>query len=156
MNKPTINVTPLIDVLLVLLIIFMVITPLKPSSFKTRIPSEPTNIGPVGTNPKTIIVFIGADSSLKLNNETGMGTAVDASKLIDRLRAVFAERIASGDVSESFANDPDRPASDHIERMVFIKAPRSLNYGSVARVVDAVKLAGAYPISLQIDHLNKL
>jgi biopolymer transport protein ExbD len=38
--------------------------------------------------------------------------------------------------------------------MVFIKAPRATNYGSVARVVDAVKLAGAYPISLQIDGLE--
>ena len=44
--------------------------------------------------------------------------------------------------------------SDRIERTVFIKAPRSLDYGSVARVVDAVKLAGAYPISLQIDDLD--
>lgn len=39
MPKPNINVTPLIDVLLVLLIIFMVVTPLKPSSFKARVPS---------------------------------------------------------------------------------------------------------------------
>ena len=41
MNRPNINVTPLIDVLLVLLIIFMVVTPFKPSSFKARIPAEP-------------------------------------------------------------------------------------------------------------------
>ena len=43
MNKPNINVTPLIDVLLVLLIIFMVVSPLKPSTFKTKIPAEPIN-----------------------------------------------------------------------------------------------------------------
>jgi len=49
---------------------------------------------------------------------------------------------------------PDRPFNDRIERTVFIKAPRSLDYGSVARVVDAVKVAGAYPISLQIDNLE--
>ena len=63
-------------------------------------------------------------------------------------------RIANGDVSDSFADDPNRPMTDRIERTVFIKAPRSLDYGSVARVVDAVKLAGAYPISLQIDDLE--
>ncbi|MFN0140118.1 MAG: hypothetical protein ACKVQW_08540 [Pyrinomonadaceae bacterium] len=44
--------------------------------------------------------------------------------------------------------------NDKIERTVFIKAPKTIDYGSVARVVDAVKLAGAYPISLQIDHLD--
>ena len=41
MTRPIINVTPLIDVLLVLLIIFMVVTPMRPSSFKARIPSKP-------------------------------------------------------------------------------------------------------------------
>ena len=39
-NKPNINVTPLIDVLLVLLIIFMVVSPIKPTDFKTKIPQE--------------------------------------------------------------------------------------------------------------------
>ena len=39
--KPSINVTPLIDVLLVLLIIFMVITPMKPSRFEAKVPAEP-------------------------------------------------------------------------------------------------------------------
>lgn len=41
-----------------------------------------------------------------------------------------------------------------VEKTVFIKAPRKLAYGEVAKVVDAVKLAGASPISLQIDDLN--
>ena len=42
-TKPNINVTPLIDVLLVLLIIFMVVSPLKPANFKTKIPQENEN-----------------------------------------------------------------------------------------------------------------
>ena len=154
MNKPNINVTPLIDVLLVLLIIFMVVTPLKPSSFKTRVPSEPTIVGQVDPNPKTLAVIVAADSTLKLNAETDMGTVADPVKLVSRLKNVFDQRNASGDVSDSFADDPNRPEKDRIERTVFIKAPRSLGYGSVARVVDAVKLAGAYPISLQIDDLD--
>ena len=154
MNQPNINVTPLIDVLLVLLIIFMVVTPLKPSSFKARVPSEPTNLGPVETNPKTLAVIVAADSTLRLNTETDMGTAADPGKLVSRLKVVFDQRLANGDVSDSFADDPNRPVKDRIERTVFIKAPRSLGYGSVARVVDAVKLAGAYPISLQIDDLD--
>jgi len=155
MSKPHINVTPLIDVLLVLLIIFMVVSPLKPSNFKTRVPAEPTKLPKdIQDNPKTLAVIIGADSSLTLNAEKGLGTSTDTQALVARLKTVFAERLANGDVSESFADDKERPQPDRIERMVFIKAPRSLNYGTVARVVDAVKLAGAYPISLQIDHLD--
>ncbi|MBK6724547.1 MAG: biopolymer transporter ExbD [Pyrinomonadaceae bacterium] len=155
MLKPTLNVTPLIDVLLVLLIIFMVVTPLKPSAFKTRVPAEdrelPKNIE---INPKTLAVIVGKDSTLALNTETGLGTASDSDALTTRLKAVFAERIANDDVSHSFADDPNRPFRDRIERTVFIKAPKDLDYGSVARVVDAVKLSGAYPISLQIDRLD--
>ena len=154
MNQPSINVTPLIDVLLVLLIIFMVVAPLKPSSFKARVPAEDKDIGPVKDHPKTLIVIVNSDSTLKLNDETGLGAVDDPAKLIERLRTVFNLRIANGDVSDSFADDPNRPMNDRIERTVFIKAPRSTNYGSVARVVDAVKVAGAYPISLQIDGLN--
>jgi biopolymer transport protein ExbD len=41
-----------------------------------------------------------------------------------------------------------------VPRAVFIKAPPNLDYGSVAKVVDAVKTAGADPIALQIDELN--
>ena len=41
-----------------------------------------------------------------------------------------------------------------IEKTVFIKAPRSMDYGSVAKVIDAVKISGADPISLQIDDLE--
>src|ERR1035437_3061563 len=153
MNAPHINVTPLIDVLLFLLIIFMVVAPTKPSAFKARIPAEPKQT-PIGIqNPKTLVVTIGIDRTLTINSESA-GTVNDPNRLITRVKNIFELRIASGDVSESFANDADRPAVDRIERTVFVKAPRDIDYGSVARVVDAVKLAGAYPISLQIDHLK--
>ena len=155
MSTPQINVTPLIDVLLVLLIIFMVITPLKPSAFKARVPAQERELPPeTRENPKTLAVSVGKDHSLALNYESGLGTVDENAALVARLKQVFDERIANGDVSESFADAPGRPFADHIERTVFIKAPRTLDYGSVARVVDAVKLAGAYPISLQIDHLD--
>ena len=154
MNKPIINVTPLIDVLLVLLIIFMVVAPLKPNSFKTRVPSEPTNDGNMPPNINTLVAVVEKDGKLRLNMETDMGATDDPAKLVERLKDVFNQRIANGDESESFANDPNRPTPDRIERTVFIKAPRSLHYGSVACVVDAVKLAGAYPIILQIDDLD--
>src|SRR6266849_4927239 len=70
---PYINVTPLIDVLLVLLIIFMVVTPLKPSRFKADIPSQRDpneNIQNLKPNPLTLVVSIASatDPKLKLNN----------------------------------------------------------------------------------------
>jgi biopolymer transport protein ExbD len=136
MSKPIINVTPLIDVLLVLLIIFMVVTPLKPHRFETRVPSEPPE-DVVDTHPDTIIVTIQRDSYLAVNQETG-GSVESPEPVILALTKVFRER-------EANRND---------QRTVFIKAPKSLAYGSVANVVVAVKAAGARPISLQIDRLD--
>src|SRR5436190_16123534 len=132
MNRPTINVTPLIDVLLVLLIIFMVVTPMKPSSFKTRVPSEPTKDKPGDTHPDMLAVVLNPDLSLRLNNEPGLGTSADSAKLIERLRQVFDARIANGNITSAFADDPNRPTDDRIERTVFIKAPRGADYGEVA------------------------
>lgn len=154
MSKPIINVTPFIDVLLVLLIIFMVVSPLKPSSFKARVPSEPIKIEKGDSHPDTLVVTVADDAVLSLNSEANLGTAYEPTQLIAHLKNVFAARIANGNVSATFGNDPGRPTADRIERTVFIKAPKTIDYGSVARVVDAVKLAGAYPISLQIDHLD--
>ena len=153
MTKPNINVTPLIDVLLVLLIIFMVVSPLKSSTFKTRVPAESQNDRNVAVNIYTLIATVESEGTLRLNDESNLGTTADTTKLTERLKTVFAERVANGQISERFADDSERPAADRIERTVFIKAPRSIGYGEVARVVDAVKLAGAYPISLQIDDL---
>jgi len=48
----------------------------------------------------------------------------------------------------------DLPESERIERTVFIKAPRSIPYGEVVRVLDSVKGAGAAPVGLQIDDLD--
>ena len=150
MKTPQINVTPLIDVLLVLLIIFMVVSPLKPSAFKARIPSEPTERATV--NDKALVVSVGNDGHLTLNNENA--GSIGDGELSSRLKQVFADRAANGVISDAFADDPQRPVPDRIERTVFVKAPKTLDYGSVSRVVDQVNLAGAYPISLQIDALD--
>ena len=151
MTKPNINVPPLIDVLLVLLIIFMVITPLKPSAFKAKIPQEPKPGGE--THPLTLVVAVGSDSSLQINNENG-GTVEEPGMVIARLKGVFAERLENRAYSAGAANDPNLTEEEKVEKTVFIKAPRGLDYGSVAKVIDAVKQSGAEPISLQIDDLQ--
>lgn len=155
MTKPNINVTPLIDVLLVLLIIFMVISPLKPSAFKSRIPQEPKNDLPANNNPLTLVVAIGSDSSISVNKEFGIATAAEPEKAIALLKNVFQKRLENQVYSESAGSDASISEEDRIEKTVFIKAPRKLDYGTVAKVIDAVKLSGARPISLQIDDLTE-
>jgi biopolymer transport protein ExbD len=152
MNTPQINVTPLIDVLLVLLIIFMVVSPIKPSAFHARIPTKPDNAVPASPNIDSLVVTVARDGTLKLNMEPA-GTVADAT-LVSLLSKVFADRAANGAITNVASGDPERPFNDRVERTVFVKAPKSLDYGTVSRVIDAVKLAGAYPISLQIDALE--
>jgi biopolymer transport protein ExbD len=149
MSKPHINVTPLIDVLLVLLIIFMVITPTKPSAFDTKIPQEPKEFPPADA-PLALVVTVDTDSSMRLNREVLPATVEDPTALIDRLKAVFALRTQN----LVFAEAGEDASAQRIEKTVFIKAPRGLDYGSVAKVIDAVKTAGANPVSLQIDGLD--
>ncbi|HRH42336.1 MAG TPA: biopolymer transporter ExbD [Pyrinomonadaceae bacterium] len=143
---PNINVTPLIDVLLVLLIIFMVISPLKPSAFKASIPSESkNNLKDTQADPRTLIVSVKSDFSLEINNQKDFGTVAEPTNLISKLSQTFKEREENGVF---------RDGTNEIEKTVFIKAPRNLQYGEVAKVVDAIKQAGASPIGLQIDNLE--
>ena len=144
---PRINVTPLIDVLLVLLIIFMVITPVKPSKFEAKVPAEPKDQQQVDVkpNPLTLVVSIDRNSrALSLNNEPA-GTVDEPENLTNKLLAIFKEREA---------NDVRREGTNEIEKTIFIKSPTSIKYGDVVRVIDAVKEAGAQPIGLQIDDLT--
>jgi biopolymer transport protein ExbD len=152
-SVPYINVTPLIDVLLVLLIIFMVVTPLKPSRFKAMIPDPPTNDGE--PNPLTLVVTIDNDLRLRLNGlSDDMGSVNDTSKLSEALSALFQRRKEARTYRNDVVNLMDLPEDERTVKTVFIKAPRSISYGAVARVIDGVKGAGAQPIGLQIDDLN--
>jgi biopolymer transport protein ExbD len=151
---PFINVTPLIDVLLVLLIIFMVAVPLNPSRFVAKVPSTPDNDPNVIPNPNTLVVTIDFDRTIKLNHETDMGTLDDMSKLTKRLVSVFDQRTRNHSYRADMVNRFDLPEDARIEKTVFIKAPRTLRYGEVARVMDGLKGAGATPIGLQLDDLK--
>jgi biopolymer transport protein ExbD len=150
--SPYINVTPLIDVLLVLLIIFMVVTPLKPSRFKALIPEPaPPQVEP---SEGALVVTIAPDLSLKLNQTGEMGTTSDTGKLSATLMDVFRQRKETHMFSQEMKNRFDLPDDERVLKTVFIKAPRSISYGEVARVIDGIKGAGARPIGLQIDDLN--
>jgi biopolymer transport protein ExbD len=146
-NQPHVNITPLIDILLVLLIIFMVISPLKPAKFEAKLPAEPDERG--HPHPLSLIVSVDEKLQLKLNNGETLGTIEDLTKLNAQLVHAFQQRAANGIIRQNTSG------ATEIEKTVFIKAPRSVNYGEIAKVVDGVKGAGANPIGLQIDDLSQ-
>ena len=155
-NNPTphINVTPLIDVLLVLLIIFMVASPLKPARIVAKVPSKPDRAHDIDPNIKTLVVTIKHDRSLMLNGLADMGSIDDTSTLSETLVTLFQKRRQNHVYRDEMIGRLDVPEDLRIETTVFIKAPRSIAYGDVARVVDGVKGAGASPLGLQIDYLD--
>jgi biopolymer transport protein ExbD len=151
---PVINVTPLIDVLLVLLIIFMVAAPLKPHRFETKLPAPPQNTQNIYPNPHTLVVSIQPDRTLMLNSLTEMGTVDDMTPLSSKLREVFQERRANHVYRADMISRFDLSERERIEKTVFIKAPRNIPYGEVTRVIDGLKGVGAAPIGLQLDDLK--
>lgn len=144
---PQINVTPLIDVLLVLLIIFMVISPLKAARFKALVPAKPQPEQKIVPNPWTLVVTLDTQGRLRLNQSEVLDTPDDMSRLTTLLADTFRTRIAG-------LHGAPLPAGITSASTVFIKAPRAIPYGDVARVIDGLKGAGADPIGLQIDELE--
>jgi biopolymer transport protein ExbD len=157
--QPSINVTPLIDILLVLLIIFMVITPLKPARFKTLVPqrSEDLNVN-AKQSPLTLVVNIKKDLGVELvrgGNKIADGAVNDPGPIGAALATEFKTRKEQGIWKEGFEARVDLPPDDRIERTVFIKAPETFKYGDVVKVIDAVKGAGSNPVGLQTEALEQ-
>ena len=148
--KPSINVTPLIDVLLVLLIIFMVITPSKPARFEAKVPAEPKPEDKTDAKPNelTLVVTVNKGETPEnmkiLLNKDSAGDVSDPSSLVTQLSTIFKQREANGVFREN---------TNEVEKTVFIKSPRTVKYGEVVRVIDAVKTAGSDRIGLQVDDL---
>ena len=145
-TAPHINVTPLIDVLLVLLIIFMVLTPLRPTRFKAQVPQQapPEQQQKIDPHTWTLVVTLDGQGRLKLNQGETLGTLDDMSRLAAKLADTFRAR----------AGVPLPPGLTSA-RTVFVKAPRSIRYGEIARVIDGLKGAGADPVGLQLDDLEQ-
>src|SRR5260370_16632835 len=154
---PFINVTPLIDVLLVVIIIFLVITPLKPHRLKADVPSERDpneDVSKLKPNPLTLVVSIGMDLSLKLNQDV-MGSVNDPGPLASKLQKTFELRKEQHAYKVGMETS-NKPEDEKIEKTVFVKAPRALKYGEVVKVIDALKSAGANPIGLRCDDLPEM
>jgi biopolymer transport protein ExbD len=127
-RTPEINVTPLIDVLLVLLIIFMVVAPSRPSQLETKVPSRPQDDLVVPPANEVLVVTLTAARHIELN-----GTQVAPGELSGVLAAALADRV---------------------DRSVIVRAPIGVAYQEVVGVVDAVRGAGAGAIGLQVDFLE--
>lgn len=118
-----------------------------PARFEVKLPAEPNESDmktPLRPNPLTLVVEIDKTGNLFLNKEK-MGNVGETTNLMNKLSQVFKERENNGVLREG---------TNEVEKTTFIKASRSIKYGDFAKVVDAVKGAGAQPIGLQIDDLN--
>ena len=122
---PSMNVTPLVDVVLVLLIIFMVVTPLLTKQFWVHTPKqEKEEVTPEQANQDPtppLVLHVAADRAVTVN-----GTPVDVAELVERLRRMFAAR------------------EDHI---LFFDAADEVAYGYAVEVMDQAREGGAVTIA---------
>jgi biopolymer transport protein TolR len=122
---PDMNVTPLVDVVLVLLIIFMVLAPVVTEAFNVRLPpkdDKDEQLDDANDPNQPLVLSVGADGSVEVNS-----VAIEASELSDRLHRMFNAR-------------PDN--------MLYLDGADEATYGNVLSALDLARKGGATPVVL--------
>jgi biopolymer transport protein TolR len=121
-RKAEINVTPLIDVLLVLIIIFMVVVPQRSVGLPAAVPQPAADASPQLAD---IVVSVNKDRSISINTEP-----IQLERLQERLRIIFAARAS---------------------KVVFVRGAGDLDFQEIAAVIDIAKGAGIFQVGLMTE-----
>lgn len=120
--RAEINVTPMIDVLLVLLIVFMIVVPTKSVGLQANVPQSPTDAVPVQQVDRNIVLKIAENGGVTINSET-----TDLDRLGSRLAEIFLVRA---------------------DKALFVTAEMGTEFHHVAKAIDIAKGAGVDRIGL--------
>jgi biopolymer transport protein ExbD len=135
-----INITPLVDVVLVLLIIFMVVVPLLMQGYDVGIPRVSVDAAPAKVEDLPLILAIGAKDCRIIDQPEGPGLPADC--LVGLAGEMIPATELSGKVAEMLGG---RPSEQHV---LFLAADDGLNYEGVLRIVDLAK-AGVEDLRIQ-------
>jgi biopolymer transport protein TolR len=123
----SINVTPLVDVVLVMLIIFMVVTPLLEKDISVRMPQTEEVVDRSDIPPDQLVVKIESNGDLAINSEK-----VPKDEYVDRLSAILKRK---------------KPA----DKIVFVVADDGASYGRLVGALDGAKQAGAETLGMATE-----